>query len=209
MDPYLAIDAVSVAYGNTTVLHGVDLGVARGELCALLGSSGCGKTTLLRSIAGFVTPSAGAIRVEGRDILGLPPEKRGTAMMFQSYALWPHMSVADNIGYGLRMRGARKPEIARRVEEMLDLLQLGGTELLFFESRYTIPIKSLTVPFVGAPLVTLRHVMGSAGINTLPSLDQEIGMGLGLGPLRLEVSHDVSQNGGTKFGIGISFVREQ
>ncbi len=126
MNPYLAIDAVSVAYGDTTVLHDVNLDVARGELCALLGSSGCGKTTLLRSIAGFVRPTAGAIRVEGRDILGLPPEKRGTAMMFQSYALWPHMSVADNIGYGLRMRGWKKDAIAKRVLEMLDLLQLEG-----------------------------------------------------------------------------------
>jgi len=126
MDPYLAIDAVSVAYGDTTVLHDVNLDVARGELCALLGSSGCGKTTLLRSIAGFVTPSAGAIRVEGRDILGLPPEKRGTAMMFQSYALWPHMSVTDNIGYGLRMRSWKRDAIAKRVDEMLELLQLEG-----------------------------------------------------------------------------------
>jgi ABC-type Fe3+/spermidine/putrescine transport system ATPase subunit len=92
----------------------------------LLGSSGCGKTTLLRSIAGFVMPQAGRIRVGGRDITALPPEKRGTAMMFQSYALWPHMTVAGNIGYGLRMRGAGKDEIARRVDEMLTLLQLQG-----------------------------------------------------------------------------------
>jgi ABC-type Fe3+/spermidine/putrescine transport system ATPase subunit len=126
LSPYLAIDSVSVAYGGTRVLHDVSLDVARGELCALLGSSGCGKTTLLRSIAGFVTPQSGAIRVEGRDILGLPPERRGTAMMFQSYALWPHMNVADNIGYGLRMRGWKKDAIAKRVEEMLALLQLPG-----------------------------------------------------------------------------------
>jgi ABC-type Fe3+/spermidine/putrescine transport system ATPase subunit len=126
MAPYLAVEALSVSYGGTRVLHGVSLDVARGELVALLGSSGCGKTTLLRSIAGFVTPDAGAIRVEGRDILGLPPEKRDTAMMFQSYALWPHMSVADNIGYGLRMRGARKEAITRRVSEMLALLKLDG-----------------------------------------------------------------------------------
>src|SRR4030095_5811481 len=126
MNPYLAIESVSVAYGDNPVLHDVKLEVARGELCALLGSSGCGKTTLLRSIAGFVTPQSGAIRVEGRDILGVPPERRGTAMMFQSYALWPHMTVADNIGYGLRMRNWKKDAIARRVEEMLDLLQLEG-----------------------------------------------------------------------------------
>ena len=91
---------------------------------------------------------------------------------------------------------------------VLDLLQLGGTELLFFESRYTIPVSIIKLPFLGSPLLTLRHVMGSAGINNLPSLDQEIGMGIGLSALRLEVSHDVSKNGGTKFGVGISFVRE-
>jgi ABC-type Fe3+/spermidine/putrescine transport system ATPase subunit len=117
---------VSVAYGGTRVLSDITLDVARGELVALLGSSGCGKTTLLRSIAGFVMPQAGRIRVAGRDITALPPEKRGTAMMFQSYALWPHMTVAGNIGYGLKMRGAGRDAIARRVEEMLTLLQMQG-----------------------------------------------------------------------------------
>ena len=117
---------MSVAYDGTRVLSDVSLDVARGELVALLGSSGCGKTTLLRSIAGFVTPQSGRIRVAGRDIGALPPEKRGTAMMFQSYALWPHMSVAANIGYGLRMRGASRDAIARRVDEMLALMQMQG-----------------------------------------------------------------------------------
>ena len=108
------------------MLTDVSLDVARGELVALLGSSGCGKTTLLRSIAGFVTPQSGHIRIAGRDISRLPPEKRGTAMMFQSYALWPHMSVAGNIGYGLRMRGAARDAIARRVDELLALMQMQG-----------------------------------------------------------------------------------
>ena len=126
MPPYLAIENVSVAYDGTRVLSDVTLDVSRGELVALLGSSGCGKTTLLRSIAGFVTPQAGRIRVDGRDITSLPPEKRGTAMMFQSYALWPHMTVAGNIGYGLRMRGVSRDAIAQRVEEMLTLLQMRG-----------------------------------------------------------------------------------
>jgi ABC-type Fe3+/spermidine/putrescine transport system ATPase subunit len=100
--------------------------VERGEMIALLGSSGCGKTTLLRSIAGFVIPDEGVIRVAGEDITRLPPEKRATAMMFQSYALWPHMTVAGNIGYGLRMRGWKSDAIAARVAEMLKLLQLEG-----------------------------------------------------------------------------------
>jgi putative spermidine/putrescine transport system ATP-binding protein len=126
VSPYLAIEAVSVAYDGTRVLSDVSLDVGRGELVALLGSSGCGKTTLLRSIAGFVTPQSGRILVDGRDITALPPEKRGTAMMFQSYALWPHMSVAGNIGYGLKMRSSSKDVIARRVDEMLALLQMQG-----------------------------------------------------------------------------------
>jgi ABC-type Fe3+/spermidine/putrescine transport system ATPase subunit len=126
MTPFLAIDSLTVAYGATRVLDAVSLDVARGEMVALLGSSGCGKTTLLRSIAGFVLPQSGAIRVDGRDIAGLPPEKRGTAMMFQSYALWPHMTVAANIGYGLRMRGWKADAIGKRVDEMLALLQLEG-----------------------------------------------------------------------------------
>ncbi len=128
MTPYLSIESLTVAYGATTVLDRVSLGVARGEMVALLGSSGCGKTSLLRAIAGFVTPSAGTIRVDGVDITHLPPEKRATAMMFQSYALWPHMTVAANIGYGLRMRGWKADAIAARVAEMLKLLQLDGYE---------------------------------------------------------------------------------
>ena len=124
--PYLVAENVSVAYGPVRVLDRVSLDVARGELVALLGSSGCGKTTLLRAIAGFVRPTDGRIAVDGRDITHTPPEARGTAMMFQSYALWPHMDVAANIGYGLRMRGAARDEIARRVDEMLKLLKLEG-----------------------------------------------------------------------------------
>ena len=126
MTPYLSIEALTVSYGATRVLDQVSLGVQRGEMIALLGSSGCGKTTLLRSIAGFVIPDEGVIRVGGEDITRLPPEKRATAMMFQSYALWPHMTVAGNIGYGLKMRGWKSDAIAARVAEMLKLLQLEG-----------------------------------------------------------------------------------
>jgi putative spermidine/putrescine transport system ATP-binding protein len=126
MPPYLSIDSITVSYGATRVLDRVSLGVERGEMIALLGSSGCGKTTLLRSIAGFVRPESGTISIDGKDITRLPPEARETAMMFQSYALWPHMSVADNIAYGLRMRSWKKDAMAVRVEEMLKLLQLEG-----------------------------------------------------------------------------------
>src|SRR3954471_6566193 len=99
---------LEVGYSGLRVLHGVDLTVAPGEFIAILGSSGCGKTTLLRTIAGFQKASRGAIRLSGRDVAALAPEKRNIAMVFQSYALWPHMSVLGNIGYGLRLRGMKR-----------------------------------------------------------------------------------------------------
>ncbi len=126
MSSRLEIDRVETAYGNTRVLKGVSLDVAPGEFVALLGSSGCGKTTLLRTIAGFLTATSGAIRVGGRDISKEPPDKRGMAMVFQSYALWPHMTVAQNVGYGLRLKKWDRARIDKRVGEVLSMLKLDG-----------------------------------------------------------------------------------
>lgn len=123
---FLNIAGLSAGYGATRVLDGLDLAIGKGEFVALLGSSGCGKTTLLRAIAGFVKPSRGSISVDGADVTRQPPDKRGMALVFQSYALWPHMTVAQNIGYGLKLRGRSKAEIARRVGELEDLLGLSG-----------------------------------------------------------------------------------
>ena len=123
---FLNIEEICVGYGSTKVLDGLDLSIRKGEFVALLGSSGCGKTTLLRAIAGFIKPSAGAIRVDGADVTHLPPDRRGMALVFQSYALWPHMTVAQNIGYGLKLRGMPRAGIDRRVEELQDLLGLSG-----------------------------------------------------------------------------------
>jgi ABC-type Fe3+/spermidine/putrescine transport system ATPase subunit len=100
----LTVSDVRVSYRAQRVLHGVSLSVAPGEFVALLGSSGCGKTTLLRAISGFVPVESGTIVVGGRDLTDAPPDRRGMAMVFQSYALWPHMSAAANIGYGLKLR---------------------------------------------------------------------------------------------------------
>ncbi|MCD7107430.1 ABC transporter ATP-binding protein [Rhizobium sp. DKSPLA3] len=122
----LEIDNISVSYGANRILDGIDLRIAKGEFVALLGSSGCGKTTLLRTIAGFAQPDAGAIRVGSRDVTTLPPDKRGMALVFQSYALWPHMTVAQNIGYGLKLRRRSPADIARVVSEMERLLGLTG-----------------------------------------------------------------------------------
>jgi putrescine transport system ATP-binding protein len=120
----LTIRGLVRRFGPVTALAGIDLDVAPGEVFALLGGSGSGKTTLLRCIAGFETPDAGRITLDGTDLLGLPPYRRKLNTMFQSYALFPHMSVAANIAFGVREldRAAR----ARRVSEMLDLVRLPG-----------------------------------------------------------------------------------
>jgi putrescine transport system ATP-binding protein len=121
---HLAITGLSVRYGDWMALDQLDLVIGRGELFVLLGGSGSGKTTLLRTLAGFLQPSAGQIRLGGRDITGLPPHRRPVNTMFQSYALFPHMSVAANIGFGLRRQGMRGAELAGRVRELLALVQM-------------------------------------------------------------------------------------
>ncbi|MDP2333052.1 MAG: ABC transporter ATP-binding protein [Reyranella sp.] len=122
--PIVRIEGLTKRFGAVTAVDDVDLEVAPGELFALLGGSGCGKTTLLRLLAGFETPDAGRIFIDGQDMTGVPPHLRPANMMFQSYALFPHMNVAENVGYGLRREGVATAEIARRVSEALDLVRL-------------------------------------------------------------------------------------
>lgn len=117
---------VSKHYGATVAVDTVSLEVREGELLALLGPSGCGKTTLLRMIAGFVSPTSGSIVIRGRDVGRLPPHQRDTGMVFQSYALFPHMTVAANVAFGLKMRGIDRAETAKRVAEALDLVAMPG-----------------------------------------------------------------------------------
>ena len=122
------IDQVEKHYGNVAALDGVSLTFADGEFFGLLGPSGSGKTTLLRAIAGFVDPDAGEIRLDGRDIGHTPVHRREIGMVFQNYALFPHMSVFDNVAFGLSVRAKSALEIRTRVREMLDLVRLSGME---------------------------------------------------------------------------------
>ena len=122
----IRITALNKSFGTTPALRNIDLAIEHGELFFLLGPSGCGKTTLLRHIAGFYQPDSGTIRFDAEDVTRLPAFRRDTGMMFQSYALWPHLSVAENIAFGLEERKLPKPEIRARVEEALALVQLPG-----------------------------------------------------------------------------------
>jgi ABC-type Fe3+/spermidine/putrescine transport system ATPase subunit len=117
--------SISKHYGETIAVDDVTLDVANGELVTLLGPSGCGKTTTLRMIAGLIEPSAGSIFFDDRDVTYLPPRARNIGFVFQTPALFPHMSVADNVGFGLSVKGQKKPAVAARVEEMLAMVGLG------------------------------------------------------------------------------------
>jgi putrescine transport system ATP-binding protein len=121
---FLQIQDVVKDFSGYKAVDHVSLDIAKGEIFALLGSSGCGKTTLLRMLAGFETPTSGRIVLNGQDLAGLPPYQRPLNMMFQSYALFPHLSVADNVAFGLRREGLPRKQVDARVETMLKLVQL-------------------------------------------------------------------------------------
>jgi putative spermidine/putrescine transport system ATP-binding protein len=122
----LTLNGLSKHYGDFYAVREVSLTIADGEFLVLLGPSGCGKTTTLRMVAGFIEPSAGHVRLAGQDVTLLPPWRRNAGMVFQSYALFPHMTVAQNVAFGLEMRKLPRADIERRVEEVLALVRLGG-----------------------------------------------------------------------------------
>jgi spermidine/putrescine transport system ATP-binding protein len=124
--PSVALEGVSKRFGDLVAVDDVDLDLSAGEFFTLLGPSGCGKTTTLRMVAGFEQPSAGRIRIEGEDVAGLPPHKRPTNTVFQSYALFPHLSVEDNVAFGLKRKKVAKGEIRRRVGEELEQVGLAA-----------------------------------------------------------------------------------
>jgi lactose/L-arabinose transport system ATP-binding protein len=120
----VTLDKVTKRFGDVQVIHGVDLRVEDGEFCVFVGPSGCGKSTLLRMVAGLEDTSAGSIRIGNRDVTQADPSERGVAMVFQTYALYPHMTVAENMGFGLKMTGHPKPEIEKKVAEAARILKL-------------------------------------------------------------------------------------
>lgn len=125
---FIEFQQVTKRYGEVTAADAIDLSIEEGEFFSLLGPSGCGKTTMLRLIAGFVRPDRGSILVGGNQIESIPPEKRNVGMVFQNYALFPHLSVAGNIAFGLSVKHVEKEEIQARVQEALSLVQLDGLE---------------------------------------------------------------------------------
>jgi putrescine transport system ATP-binding protein len=124
--PYVEIERVTKTFGDFKAVDDVSLKIYKGEIFCLLGASGCGKTTLLRMLGGFETPSSGRILIDGEDMTGVPPYERPVNMMFQSYALFPHMNVEQNVAFGLKQDRVPKAEIAERVTTMLELVKLGG-----------------------------------------------------------------------------------
>ncbi|REE87504.1 putative spermidine/putrescine transport system ATP-binding protein [Paenibacillus taihuensis] len=128
MSIQLSIRQLKKRYKTGDGVSDISLDIRKGELITLLGPSGCGKTTVLRSIGGFLDPDAGDILIEGKSVLGSPPEKRPTSMVFQSYNLWPHMTVYDNLAFGLKIRKMSKPAIKQAISEVLELVRLPGME---------------------------------------------------------------------------------
>jgi ABC-type Fe3+/spermidine/putrescine transport system ATPase subunit len=189
MPPVLRIGGVTKRFGPLTVLDRCSLDVAEGEIVTLLGASGCGKTTLLRCIAGFLTPDGGTILIDGHDMVPAPVNRRPVGVVFQSYALFPHLTVARNVGYGLKMRGMARGEIARRVRAALETVSLddladrypaqlsGGQQqrvaiarVLVLEPRVLLldePFNALDAKLRGTMQVELRRLIKRLGTTAI------------------------------------------
>jgi spermidine/putrescine transport system ATP-binding protein len=210
--PDIEFRQVTKRYGEIVAVNGVDLEVRRGAFHSLLGPSGCGKTTSLRLIAGFEQPSSGDVRIGGRSMVGVPPFRRPVNMVFQQYALFPHLNVADNVGYGLRQRAPRpsRSEIARLVEETLDLVRLprfgqrriwelsGGQQQRVALARAL--INHPTVLLLDEPLAALDRKLRREMQMELQTLQREVGITFVL------VTHD--QEEALSMSDTISIMRE-
>jgi spermidine/putrescine transport system ATP-binding protein len=177
MKPMVEIIGVSKKFGKTTALSEVNLTIEEGQFFALVGPSGSGKTTLLHILGGFVEPSSGQVRIAGQDVSYLPPAKRPTTSMFQDYALFPHMSVGSNVGFGLLMRRVPKPERLDRVEKALEMVGLSGmsTRRVHQLSGGQQQRVALARALVVAPKVLLLdEPLGALDLNLRRQMQQEL-----------------------------------
>jgi putative spermidine/putrescine transport system ATP-binding protein len=194
LDKGLVLTGLHKSYGNVAAVKNLDLHVKGGELVALLGPSGCGKTTTLRMVAGFETTDSGTIQIDGEEISALPPHKRRLGMVFQNYSLFPHRTVAENIGFGMRMAGMAKPARDAKIEEMLDLVQLQGrgdvypSKLSGGQQQRVALARSLVV---NPKVLLLDEPLGALDKSLRESMQFEIrGMQQRLGITALLVTHD-------------------
>jgi ABC-type Fe3+/spermidine/putrescine transport system ATPase subunit len=197
-DTILDISDVRKQYGASQALKGVSLRVGRGEFVALVGPSGCGKTTLLKQIAGFENPDSGRIAIEGQDMAGVPPAERPTSMVFQKLALFPHMSVAQNIGFPLKLRGRAADEIARKVGEMADLMHLKPEYLERFPRQLSGGEQqrvALARSMISAPkLLLLDEPLSALDVKLKKILQAELKrLHRSLGVTFIHVTHDLEE----------------
>jgi putative spermidine/putrescine transport system ATP-binding protein len=194
VDKGLLLKGIHKSYGKVAAVKNLDLHVNGGELVALLGPSGCGKTTTLRMVAGFETPDSGTVQIDGEEISALPPHKRRLGMVFQNYSLFPHRTVAENIGFGLRMAGMAKAARDAKIDEMLDLVQLQGrgdvfpSKLSGGQQQRVALARSLVV---NPKVLLLDEPLGALDKSLRESMQFEIrGMQQRLGITALLVTHD-------------------
>ncbi len=208
----LKLETITKSFDGAPALKGISLEVARGEFLTLLGPSGCGKTTTLRIIAGLESPDSGRVLLEGQDVTGLEPNRRNVNTVFQSYALFPHMNVEQNIGYGLRLKKLPKEEIAAKVAEMLELVQLQG-----FEKRMPDQLSggqrqrvALARALVNSPdVLLLDEPLGALDLQLRRQMQQELkGMQKKLGITFIYITHDQEEAMNMSDRIGIMHAGE-
>lgn len=193
-EPLVELRGVRKAYGDALAVDRVDLGIDRGEFVVLLGPSGSGKTTILSMIGGFVAPDAGTVHIEGREITRLPPSRRPTVTVFQDYALFPHMSVAANVGFGLEMRRVARRERRRRVADTLALVGLRGfgaraIHQLSGGQRQRVALARAIA--VEPAVLLLDEPLGALDLNLRRQMQEElVGLQKQLGTTFIHVTHD-------------------